>query len=252
MDEKILDEKIKESLLKETDASLRLKKDIWENIETQIKNDNFHKEVKSMRKNRKKSIFTSIGLVAAAIVIAFSLNTNAGKAAVNKIKNLFVPEKVIEQDIEGQKENTKVNLKQSSDYVIYIDENNYKMVKQDGKDKIIPKVKISENLPEVYMEIQHVTDKSPQEMATQIENELRSRFETVENKGIIEKPIKAIFLYARSGLKWNDTVVKYYLVDDKKGGTFVIKQQLFIEATEGHGARFYHMLKEFKVVKTEK
>ncbi|WP_026487359.1 hypothetical protein [Caldanaerobius polysaccharolyticus] len=201
--------------------------------------------------NKRKSIFAKIGLTAAALIIAFAIGTNAGKAAVSKIKDIFVPQKVIVQDIEGQKEDTKVNLNESNGYVIYIDENNYKLIKQDGKDKIIPKIKLDDRYPEVYMEIQQIKDKSPQEMATQIENELRSRFENVENKGIIEQPIRAIFIYARSGLKWNDTVVKYYLVDNKKGGTFVIKQQLFIEATEGHGVRFDNMLKEFKVISSD-
>ncbi|MDI3310564.1 MAG: hypothetical protein QJR05_03955 [Thermoanaerobacterium sp.] len=133
----------------------------------------------------------------------------------------------------------------------YIDETNYKMVKQDGKNRIIPKVKINENLPEVYMEIQHVKDKSPREMAAQIEDELKSTFEHVENYGTVEQPIKSISLHARSGLKPDSTVVTYYLVDDQQGGTFVIKEQYFLEAAERHGARFYLILKEFKVIKTE-
>jgi hypothetical protein len=37
-------------------------------------------------------------------------------------------------------------------------------------------------------------------------------------------------------------------VDDNQGGSYVIEQHLFLEAAEGHGVRFYHMLKEFKVV----
>ncbi|MCM8901684.1 hypothetical protein KVG29_10680 [Caldicoprobacter algeriensis] len=125
------------------------------------------------------------------------------------------------------------------------------MVKQDGKDRIVPNVDPGDNLPEVYMEIQRVADKSPQEMAAQIEAELKSSFETVENYGVIEDPVKSISLRARSGLKPNATIVRYYLVDDKQGGTFIIKQQYFLEAAEGHGARFYHMLKEFKVVNSQ-
>lgn len=101
------------------------------------------------------------------------------------------------------------------------------------------------------MEIQRVAGKSPQELAAQLEAELKSSFETVDNYGPVSDPIEAISLHARSGLKPDSTVVQYYLVDDNSGGTFVIKEQYFLEAAEGHGARFYHMLKEFKVVNSQ-
>jgi RNA polymerase sigma factor (sigma-70 family) len=44
-------------------------------------------------------------------------------------------------------------------------------------------------------------------------------------------------------------VVKYYLIDNGQGGTFVIEQHYFVEASEGHGARFDNMLKQFQVTK---
>lgn len=249
MDEKDFDNKIKDSLIKGTEPSLKLKKIVWDNIRSNIDNDNIKKDEKNMKKIKRRSPYIGIGLTAAALIIAFAVGTDAGRAAVIRIKDIFVPQKVVVHDIEGQKESTKVNLNESKmGYVIYIDENMYKMEKLDGKDKIVPKAKLDDNLPEVYMEIQQVKDKSPQQMAIQLENELKSKFETVKNRGIVEQPIKAISLYAQSGVKWNDTVVKYYLVDNTQGGTFVIKEQLFMEASEGHGARFDHMLKEFKVV----
>lgn len=101
------------------------------------------------------------------------------------------------------------------------------------------------------MEIQRVANKSPQEMAAQLEAELKSSFETVDNYGVVNDPIESISLRARSGLEFDSPIVRYYLVDDKQGGTFVIKQQFFLGAEEGHGARFYHMLKEFKIVTSQ-
>ncbi len=144
-----------------------------------------------------------------------------------------------------------MNLNEGPGYVIYVDESMYKLVKQDGKDRIVPKIDPGNNLPEVYMEIQRVADKSPQEIATQLETELRSSFENVDNYGVVKEPIESISLHARAGLKPDSTIVNYYLVDDNQGGTFVIKQQYFLEAAEGHGARFYHMLKEFKIVASQ-
>jgi len=250
MDEKLFDQKIKEAIIKGTDTSLNLKKDIWNNIETKIEFYINQKEVKTMKKN-KKSTFAAIALTAAAFVIAFMATTSAGRAAVARIKEILAPEKTIVQDIEGQKEDTKVNLSEGMGYVIYIDENIYQLVKQDGKDRIVPKLKADGSFPEIYLEIQLIKDRSPDDMAVEIETELKSLFETVENHGLVDDPVKSISLYARSGLKPDATIVRYNLVDDKQGGTYVIKQQYFLEAEEGHGARFYHMLKDFKVVPSQ-
>jgi len=251
MEEKIFDQEIKDALLKATDTSLNLKNDIWKGIESKLEYYQNQKGGKTMKKNKFRSVFTALTLTAAALCVVFFTSTNAGRAAVAKIKEILAPEKVIVQDIEGQKEDTKVNLNEGPGYVIYVDESMYKLVKQDGKDRIVPKVDPGNNLPEVYMEIQRVADKSPQEMATQLEAELRSSFESVDNYGVVKEPIESISLHARAGLEPDSTIVNYYLVDDNQGGTFVIKQQYFLEAAEGHGARFYHMLKEFKIVASQ-
>ncbi len=251
MEEKIFDQEIKNALLKATDTSVNLKNDIWKGIESQLEYYESQKEVRTIKRSKVRSMFTALTLTVAALGIVFFTSTNAGRAAVAKIKEILVPEKVIVQDIEGQKEDTKVNLNEGPGYVIYIDEEMYQVVKEDGKDRIVPKFKPDNNLPEVYMEIQRVANKSPQRMAAQLETELKSSFETVENYGVVNDPIESISLHARSGLKPDSTIVKYYLVDDKHGGTFVIKQQYFLEAAEGHGARFYHMLKEFKIINSQ-
>jgi len=117
----------------------------------------------------------------------------------------------------------------------------------DGRDKITAKTK-SQIAPEVFMEIQQVKDKKPETIATELQKELSEGYIKVENKGTVNVPIKALLIYANNGSKWNSTIIKYYLVDDAKGGTFIIKQQLFLEAEEGHGVRLDNMLKEFKII----
>lgn len=99
------------------------------------------------------------------------------------------------------------------------------------------------------MEITQIVDKDPNTVAADIENQLKAEFPIVENRGQVSDPIKGILIRATTGHEWNDKVVVYYLVDNTQGGTFLIKQQYFMEASEGHGARFYHMLKEFEIVK---
>ena len=238
----LVDNKIQEVLLEGTKDAAELKDMVWSNIEEKL-NLNIKKKKKS-----KLLTFSKYGSIAAAIAVVIGVNTEYGEAAVSKIREIFLPNKVITEKIEGTDKNTTVNLKESSmNYIIYVDEKHYSMLKEYGKDKIVAKVKAA-NAPEVFMTIEEVKDKTPQVIASEIEKELNTTYPNVKIKGIVSDPIKGLFIHAYSGTKWNSAVINYYLVDNTKGGTFVIKQQLFLEAEEGHGARLDNMLKEFKIV----
>lgn len=253
MDDRTLDSKITECLIKETDEAVKLKKDIWTEIQNNIQNEKQRGIINMFNEKKKKSIFTTIVSTAAALAIFFFVGTETGRAAAAKVKEFFAPEKEIVQELEGQNENTDVTLEESEiGYIIYIDESRYQKESVDGKDRIVFKEKLDSNIPAVYMEIEQIKDKSPEDLATQIEGELKSNFTTVRNEGQVTEPLKAINLYARNGDEWNSKVVEYYLVDNGKGGAFVIKQQFFYEASEGHGVRFDNMLKEFKIIEIGK
>lgn len=242
------DKKIKDALLEGTEEASELKDMVWKNIQKELNLDGGKKMTRRSAKKRGISRLVKYGSVAAVLAIVIFTSTEYGHAAVDKIKQMFVPNKVVKQQIEGTDEKNNVTLKESTmKYIIYIDEERYTMQKVDGKDKITPKIK-AENYPEVFMEIEQVKDKSPEAAASQIEKELKGKFKTVENMGQVKEPISAKLIKARTGVKAKDTVVNYYFVDNTKGGTFIIKQQYFMEASEGHGARFYAMLKEFKIV----
>jgi hypothetical protein len=243
----IEDNKIKEALHQGTNEAEELKAMVWNNIRNELNLS----EGKVTNMNTKKSkipAFFKYGSIAAAMAVVIVSNTQYGHAAADKIKQLFAPNKVVKLQIEGTDEKQKVSLKEgSAKYIIYIDEERYTMESKAGKDKIVPKIK-AKGYPEVFMEIQQIKDKSPKVVASEIEKELKVKYKSVDNKGTVKQPLKAILIDGRSGSKSKDTVVNYYLVDNTKGGTFVIKQQYFVEASEGHGARFYGMLKEFKIV----
>lgn len=241
------DRKIKEAILEGTEEVTELKNMVWTNIERELNLEMKRKESVKRKKN-KMSSFMKYGSMAAAITLVLGLNTEYGQAAVDKIKELFVPNKVVKQQIEGMDEDSNVALKEgSAKYIIYIDEDRYTMEKIDGKDKIAAKIK-GENTPEVFMEISQVEGKRPDAIASEIEEELKRKYQKVENRGKVNYPLKSTLIYANNGINSNSTVLRYYLVDNTKGGTFVIKQQLFIEAEEGHGARMDNMLKEFKII----
>lgn len=241
------DNKINESLLKGTDEVTELKEVVWNNIENKL---NLNEDKVVNVKARKNSILTffKYGSVAAAISIVIMANTEYGHATANKIKQLFEPNKIVSEQIEGMDEKSNVSLQEgSSKYIIYIDEERYIMQNLDGKDIITPKVK-AESYPNVSMEINQVENKEPEVVASEIEKSLKEKYKKVDNMKKVKSPINGIFIYANNGSSWDDIVEKYYLVDNTKGGTFIIKQQLFLEASEGHGVRFDNMLKEFKIV----
>jgi len=73
-----------------------------------------------MDKRKKNLTIPIITIDPAAIAIMFTLQTDSGMAFVKGIKDIFVPEKEIIQNIEGQDEPTDVSLNEGEDseYVI--------------------------------------------------------------------------------------------------------------------------------------
>jgi hypothetical protein len=244
MDE-INEKKLQEALLSNTDEAVKLKAMVWSNIDKRLDSE----EVKTMSiKKRKRGILKYAGLAAAFAAIILATNPQYVDAAVDKIKELFVPTKTIEQSLEGNTEETQVDLEVSPQkYVIYIDKAMYELKNVAGKDIITP-INKAEGYPEVSLTIEQATDKVPADVLADIEKELKSKYSDVKPFEEVTEPVKGLSIRALGGNKWNSPVVNYYIVDNTKGGSFIIKEQYFLEASEGHGARFYHMLKEFKIV----
>lgn len=267
MEDKNVDKAIRASVLKNTNNALNRKEEIWKNIETQLEIDkekssnnlsemeeeNMEIEPRSSEgkiKKKRKSKGWLTGLIAAAILLGvFTTSTDTGQAVVNNIKEYFAPEKQVVEEIEGMPEEKEVVLKESvSGYIIYIDEERYKLVEEDGIDRIVTKESLPEKYPEVAMEISQVEDKTPEELAIEIQEELKSSFETVKGIETVIDPVGGLLVAAIDGSEWDSKVTQVYIISNEKEGSFVIQQKYFLEAAEGHGARFYHMLNEFKIV----
>jgi len=248
MDDKKVDDKIKEALMKSTEESVNLKDQVWNNIQAGIKENQKGGRMMNTRKRKKNNLIKVVASAAAVLLVVSFVGTESGQAAIKKIKDVLVPQKKIVEELEGQKEDTDVSLNESEvGYSIYFDEERYVMEKNDGVDRIVPKIKAEGNIPEVYMEIQQIEDKKIDVVFEELKNKLEGEFPTVIDEGKVEEPVKGLLIRARDGENWDSTVVKYYLVDNEQGGTFVIKEQYFLEAAEGHGARFYHILQEFRM-----
>lgn len=62
------------------------------------------------------------------------------------------------------------------------------------------------------------------------------------------EPIEGYWLHGTTGSEWNSKVVTAYVISNGNEGSFVITENYFLEAAEGHGARFHHMLESFEIV----
>lgn len=260
MEDKNVDKEIKASLVKNTDNATLKKEDIWRNIEIKLALDEPEMEEKTMEfeprsrkktaKKQRKSKGWLTGTIAAAVLLGiFATSTDTGEAFVSNIKEYFAPEKAVIEEIEGIQEEKEVILKESeAGYIIYIDEERYKLIEEDGVDKIVFKEQLDERFPEVSMSINQVSNKEPEVVAEEIYDELKDTFTKVDDITTVNDPITSILVSAIDGNEWNSPVTKVYILSNEKEGSFIIKQKYFLEAAEGHGARFHQMLKEFKIV----
>lgn len=158
--------------------------------------------------------------------------------------NQLEPEKKAILIIEGMEEEVTLQLQVSSlyPYAIYLDEDRYHKEEREDRDYILPRADVE---PEVFMAIWHRQGVTVAEALAEIEEQLQEEYADVLTQEEVENPLPAYYLYAASGNARNDTVDRYYLVQDFRDGVYVIQQRLFTEAVEGHGARFDGLLEEF-------
>ena len=254
-----MDKHIKRALEEGTENITPSKERVWENIMSQTRQEG---SIRSMRKKPSNKIRTWAS-AAAAIVLAVFFISAPGQAAIQRVIEHFAPEIQIVEDLEGQPEETDASLTIGrAGYIIYFDTDRYELLEMEGKDRIVPILEGDTSyLPDVYMEIEQITDKTPEELSEELERTLRetylqgqSEFEGVDNRGLVKEPVGGLLIVAQGDIKSSDGVTGFgpveiiYLVDNEQGGTFIIRQQLFHEAVEGHGQRFDNMLREFKVV----
>jgi len=227
-----------------------LKNQIWNDLEQVW--FSYNKLSKGdVRKMKKRNRAIPLLITAAIVVlIAFSLQTDKGTAFMKEIKDLFVPEKEVIQSIEGMDEKTEVQLNEGSDseYVIYVDEERYKMINGVESDLITTKDPLPENYPDVSMEIKQVPDVTPEVLVKDFEIELKKEFPELRAIEEVTEPVTGYLLHGIIGNQADSVVVHAYVISNGKEGSFVITEYYFLEAAEGHGARFHRMLESFEIV----
>lgn len=231
------DEKMRKAMLESSEDVLKLKGEIWMEIEKRTIG----------RKKKSVSVFKWGMPLAASLMLIFGANTEAGKAFVKDIKSIFAPERTVEVEVEGTKETKKVNLavNESASYVIYVDEETYVRKQEGTKDRIEPKTK-AEGYPEVSMVIEEIRDQKPEALIEKIRKEAGS---FIVQDGKTDYPLVSHNIRILKGNEWDSPVENYYFFDNGKSGVILVKQSYFLEASEGHGARMDEMLKSFEIVK---
>ena len=58
----------------------------------------------------------------------------------------------------------------------------------------------------------------------------------------VTEPVEGFLLYGAAVSEWDSEIVHSYVISNGHKGSFVITKNYFLEAAEGHGARFHHML----------
>ena len=257
MDPKHLEDKLEKALISNTEFSPDLKEEIWENIDNELFAKNPRKNSpnkKEMRRMKKQNRFIKYVASAAALaLILIGLQTETGLALVDHVKEMFAPEKEVESIIEGIEEDSELKLRESNEnaYVIYIDEERYKLISEGEVDRIVPKEPLGDIYPEVSMEIRQVKNEAPEALIEQLKLDLQQELANVSQVQKVESPVSGWKVFGDEGSEWDSPFKVIYTVSDEQGGSYAITQQYFLEAAEGHGARFDEMLKEFYIIEKD-
>ncbi|MGM9975066.1 MAG: hypothetical protein ACI33K_13590 [Clostridiaceae bacterium] len=246
-------EDMREAMMKGSSNMEGAEREVWKNISLEIsKREEADKREETMKKKNDRFMWVKVG-TAAALAIIILAATDPGQTAIAKFKEFFAPEKQITQELEGDKEETDLQLNESKmGYIMYYDSERYTLRTEGDKDIIesIYNGSSEVQLPDVFMEIYQQESTTIEEEVAKLEQELSKIFPEVTKEEETD-PVKGIMIKGKEGNDFDSIIVKYHVLDNTKGGVFIIKEQYFLEAAEGHGARFTYMLREFQIVDGE-
>lgn len=255
-----IDDNIKERMNQNIDVNKSDTDEMWDAIEGKLERPNAAPR-NSKSFFRSKPFMSFYTTAAAALMLFIGAQTEEGSALVDKLKANFEPEKEVAVSIEGMQEMRTMSIPatrsfatdqvKEKKYVLYIDEERYKLIENGEVDRIVPTETLSENYPDVFMEIKRVSDQNPEQTAAFYNGLLNSTYDEVKDVIEVSEPIKGYMVQNIPLGEWDSVIERHYALSDGQGGTYVITMKYFLEAAEGHGARFEQMLKEFYVLGSE-
>ena len=132
---------------------------------------------------------------------------------------------------------------------IYINREIYYSYEQAGVYIVCPWQEPDGTL-ECRLEISHMADTTADEALERVRTSLTGLYAQIEDlsgppNGWYQLKEEDRFLFASDGVGWDDAQREVWIQPDGEGGVFVLASSYFMEATEGHGARFADMMHTF-------
>ena len=171
---------------------------------------------------------------------------------LTKLNASYPEEQDVPLEIEGTTEQVPMVrvVPGSFGYVFYADDARYEISFDETMTSVQARDQLGGDYPEVGFQVKMIADKKPTEVASEQAALLEAEFPgaTIEAEPVTE-PVVGYKLHTRSGDEPSSEVRTVYILDKQhEESTIVITQTVFLEAQEGHGARFHAMLKTFTVL----
>jgi len=130
-------------------------------------------------------------------------------------------------------------------FVIFVNQSVYGITREEESWVIRPREGLGEDFPTIDMTIARLPGVAPKTALQARQKALEGEYAEV---GQAQETEKGVFFRASGGTEWDSPQAEVYGIDDGEGGTFLITARYFLEAEEGHGARFRDMVETFQVV----
>lgn len=215
------------------------------------------------RTKAKKHSMRWIAAVAAVFLTLLFLQTAPGAAAVEIVKEtvtelietLFPPKEItiapegMPAEIPYVADGKEPQIQEDGavsvpGFAMYIDPEHYVMTEENGVTYVRP-ITFSENLPACEIEIVHLPDMLPLDAAESVRAEMTGNWESISE---ITSRTNGFYFSASGGSEWDSPQADLYFLEDGQQGTFHLTVRYFLEATEGHGVRFWTMVDTFEVI----
>ena len=143
----------------------------------------------------------------------------------------------------------QLSAEETAEFILYVDETVYRQSTENGVLVVEPQVDMGD-LPACRLEVSRQPDISLADAAAWAAEVLSETYDDVSEPESAADP-DGLAIAASGGLNWDSPQALVRLVEDRQGGVFVLYARYFLEATEGHGARFADMMATFEAVSPE-
>lgn len=261
--------------------------EVWTKLEHNLKREDNRKRRNSIMQRTWIAGVAAFALVIAAVFF-FSLDTRAPETAtetpeqntglngneetetppaegepgyfaaeIEKLNETYPEQQDVPLEIEGTTEQIPMvrvvpgNLA----YLFYADEERYELSFDVTENDETPtfvtaRDQLLDRYPSVEMKIETFSQKQPTQVVSEQTALLEEKFLGAEIEATqVSEPFAAYKLHAREGDEPSSEVITIYVLEEQhEEDTIVVTQSVFLEAQEGHGARFHAMLATLEVL----